>query len=61
MSLTVSVVVPTLDRPFRTAHVVRAVLAGDEQPLEVLVVDQSEDDSTERALDLVGDERGCPT
>jgi glycosyltransferase involved in cell wall biosynthesis len=54
---TVSVVVPTLDRPFRTAHVVRAILAGDALPLEILVVDQSEDDATERALDLIGDER----
>ena len=54
---TVSVVVPTLDRPFRTAAVVRAILAGDELPLEILVVDQSEDDSTKRALDLIGDER----
>ena len=54
---TVSVVVPTLDRPLRAEHVVRAILAGDELPLEVLVIDQSEDDATERALNLIGDER----
>ena len=54
---TVSVVVPTLDRAFRTAAVVRAILAGDALPLEILVVDQSEDDSTERALELIGDQR----
>lgn len=53
----VSVVVPTVDRPVRAAAVVGAVLAGDEAPLEVLVVDQSEDDGTERALRALGDER----
>ena len=54
---TVSVVVPTLDRPVRTATVVRAVLAGEELPLEIVVVDQSEDDATRRALEEIGDER----
>ena len=53
----VSVVVPTLDRPVRAAAVVGAVLAGDETPLEILVVDQSEDDATASALDELGDER----
>lgn len=53
----VSVVVPTLDRSVRVAGVVRAVLAGDETPLEILVVDQSEDDRTERALDELVDGR----
>lgn len=53
----VSVVVPTLDRPARAAAVVRAVLAGDEEPLEILVVDQSVDDGTERALAQVDDGR----
>jgi glycosyltransferase involved in cell wall biosynthesis len=53
----VSVVVPTIDRPARAAAVVRAVLAGDEAPLEILVVDQSADDGTARALDELGDER----
>lgn len=53
----VSVVVPTLDRPSLAAAVVRAVLAGDEAPLEILVVDQSEGDETARALDELGDAR----
>jgi len=53
----VSVVVPTLDRPARAAAVARAVLAGDEQPLEVLVVDQSADDGTAQALEDLGDGR----
>ena len=38
---TVSVVVPTLDRPDKVAAVVGAVLAGTVTPLEVVVVDQS--------------------
>lgn len=53
----VSVVVPTLDRPLRAAGVVRAVLAGEALPLEVVVVDQSEDDATKRALETLGDAR----
>lgn len=53
----VSVVVPTLDRPARASAVVRAVLAGEETPLEILVVDQSSGDGTARALDEIGDER----
>jgi glycosyltransferase involved in cell wall biosynthesis len=55
--LAVSVVVPTLDRPARAAAVVRALLSGDEVPVEILVVDQSEDDRTARALAGVGDGR----
>ena len=54
---TVSVVVPTLDRPSRSAAVVRAILGGEALPLEIVVVDQSEDESTKRALDLIGDDR----
>lgn len=53
----VSVVVPTLDRPARAAAVVRAVLGGVETPLEVVVVDQSEGEETKRALAELGDER----
>jgi glycosyltransferase involved in cell wall biosynthesis len=53
----VSVVVPTLDRPARVAAVVRALLAGDEVPAEILVVDQSEDEETARALEQLGDAR----
>lgn len=53
----VSVVVPTLDRPERAAAVVRALLAGDEAPLELLVVDQSANDETARALVELGDAR----
>ncbi|MGH3057801.1 MAG: glycosyltransferase family 2 protein [Gaiellaceae bacterium] len=53
----VSVVIPTLDRPARAAAVVRAVLSGDEVPLELLVVDQSADDETARALEELGDAR----
>jgi glycosyltransferase involved in cell wall biosynthesis len=55
--LAVSVVVPTLDRPARVAAVVRGLLAGDEVAPEILVVDQSEDDGTARALDDLEDER----
>lgn len=54
---TVSVVVPTLDRPSRAAGVVQAILGGEELPLEVVVVDQSEDEATKRALEAAGDER----
>jgi glycosyltransferase involved in cell wall biosynthesis len=53
----VSVVVPTLDRPERAAAVVSAVLAGDEAPLEILVVDQSADGATAHAVAEVGDAR----
>jgi glycosyltransferase involved in cell wall biosynthesis len=52
----VSVVVPTLDRPARAAAVVGALLAGDETPLEILVVDQSEGDETRLALERLGDD-----
>jgi glycosyltransferase involved in cell wall biosynthesis len=51
---TVSVVVPTLDRPERAAEVVSAVLAAAEQPAEILVVDQSADDETRLALERLG-------
>lgn len=54
---TVSVVVPTLDRAEKAAAVVRAVLGGTVAPLELVVVDQSRDDATERALAALGDER----
>jgi len=54
---TVSVVVPTLDRPVRAAAVARAVLAGDEAPLEILFVDQSADNETTRALAELRDGR----
>jgi len=54
---TVSVVVPTLDRPVKAALVVRAVLAGEETPLEVVVVDQSAGEETKSALEAIGDER----
>lgn len=55
--LSVSVVIPTLDRPVGTVAVVRALLDGEEVPLEILVVDQSEDDATTRALAKLGNER----
>jgi GT2 family glycosyltransferase len=54
---TVSVVVPTLDRPEKAAAVVGAVLGGTETPLEVVVVDQSAGGGTEQALAKLGDER----
>ncbi|HEU4449417.1 MAG TPA: glycosyltransferase family 2 protein [Gaiellaceae bacterium] len=53
----VSVVVPTLDRPERSAAVVRAVLEGSESPLEVIVVDQGKGAETERALAALADGR----
>lgn len=53
----VSVVVPTLDRPVRATSLVRAVLAGEETPLEVVVVDQSDGEETKRALAELGDDR----
>jgi glycosyltransferase involved in cell wall biosynthesis len=53
---TVSVVVPTLDRPEMVRESVAALFAGD-GPLEVLVVDQSAGDATRRAVEDVGDER----
>ena len=55
--LAFSVVVPTLNRPAMAAAVVRDVLTGDEAPLEVLVVDQSEDDGTRSAIEELGDAR----
>jgi len=55
--LTFSVVVPTLNRPAMAAAVVRDVLTGDEAPLEVLVVDQSDDDGTRNAIEELGDVR----
>lgn len=55
--LTFSVVVPTLNRPAMAATVVRDVLTGDEAPLEVIVVDQSEDDGTRSAIEELGDAR----
>lgn len=55
--LEVSVVVPTLDRPGRSAAVVRAVLEGSEPPLEVIVVDQGKGDETEAELAALADER----
>ena len=54
---TVSVVVPTLDRPVKAAAVVRAVLDGTAVPLEIVVVDQSRGDATAAALAALGDER----
>ena len=57
---TVSVVVPTLDRPDKVAAVVGAVLAGTVTPLEVVVVDQSAGDETRRALGGLGDARVHP-
>ena len=50
---TVSVVVPTLDRPEKAAAVVGAVLGGVEAPLEVVVVDQSADGKTAQALEAL--------
>ena len=54
---TVSVVVPTLDRAEKVATVVGAVLAGTVTPLEVVVVDQSAGEQTQRALAGLGDAR----
>ena len=54
---TVSVVVPTLDRPVKAAAVVRAVLDGTAVPLEIVVVDQSRGDATAAAIAELGDER----
>lgn len=53
----VSVVVPTLGRPERAAALVGSLLRGEEGPLEVIVVDQSEDRETERLLAELGDDR----
>ncbi len=54
---TVSVVIPTLERASKAAAVVRAVLAAEPPPLEVIVVDQSRDEETVRAVAALGDER----
>jgi len=54
---TVSVVVPTLDRPVKATSLVRAVLDGTLAPIEVVVVDQSRGEATRRALGGLGDQR----
>jgi glycosyltransferase involved in cell wall biosynthesis len=47
----VSAVVCTRNRPGPVANVVRSLLAGKDDPLELIVVDQSDGPDTERALD----------
>lgn len=47
----VSALVCTRNRPGPAAHVVGSLLAGDDQALELLVIDQSDGPETERALD----------
>jgi glycosyltransferase involved in cell wall biosynthesis len=47
----VSAVVCTRNRPGPVANVVRSLLVGNDDPLELIVVDQSDGPDTERALD----------
>lgn len=47
----VSALVCTRNRPGPVAHVVGSLLTGNDEPLELIVVDQSDGPETERALD----------
>jgi len=53
----ISVAVATRDRPSPVRDCVESVLAGDEQPDEIVVVDQSEGDATRRVLAELGCDR----
>jgi glycosyltransferase involved in cell wall biosynthesis len=54
--LAVSVVVPTRNRPAHMLECARAILAIDGFS-ELIVVDQSDDDATKTALDIIADRR----
>jgi len=51
------VAIPTRDRPGHVRTCVASILAGEEQPDEILVVDQSSDDGTRAALAELGTDR----
>jgi GT2 family glycosyltransferase len=53
----IAVAIPTRDRPGHVRTCVASVLAGDEQPDEILVVDQSAGDETRAALAELGTDR----
>lgn len=46
----ISVAISTLDRPDDLARCIEALLAGTQVPAEIVVVDQSDDDATERLV-----------
>ena len=48
----VSALVCTRNRPAPVAHVVASLLADKSEPIELLVIDQSDGEETERALDV---------
>jgi glycosyltransferase involved in cell wall biosynthesis len=50
MSVSISVVVPTRNRPDQVPGCVESILANGGDDYDVVVVDQSDDDATERAL-----------
>ena len=51
-SLKISVVIPTRNRPEDLADLLSTLLNQDHLPLEVLIIDDSEEDSTKRVTDL---------
>ena len=53
----ISVAIATRDRPGQVRQCVTSILAGDEQPVEIVVIDQSEGDATRIALAELGSER----
>jgi glycosyltransferase involved in cell wall biosynthesis len=55
--LKLSVIICTLDRPHFIGDAVGSILANDHASFEVLVVDQSADDSTARSLEVFEDVR----
>jgi GT2 family glycosyltransferase len=55
--LPASVIVPTRDRPELLVECVRSILAGDERPREVVIVDQSTVEN--RELAGIGTVQGC--
>ena len=50
MSARIAVVVPTRNRPDHAAACAQSILANPERSLEVVLVDQSDDDATERIV-----------
>lgn len=50
----ISVAIPTLDRPDDLRRCLESVLGGAEMPAEVLVVDQSSDDSSRAVVESLG-------
>ena len=52
---TVSVAVPTLDRPDDLRRCLESIVAGGSAPLEVLVIDQSADDASRAVVEAIGD------